>query len=125
MIIDLDDVLVVFFDIEFFQDGYIFVILCRYVISVFDDDGEFGCISLMVMKVVCCFVDFLGVFGVNVVLNVGEVVGQSVYYLYVYVIFWYDCELGINVIWLVMFCCFIEEVVVMVIGELNCKQFIM
>ncbi|AXE38582.1 HIT family protein [Acidipropionibacterium virtanenii] len=93
-----DDAAVAFLDVAPFQDGHTLVVPRRHVPDLLHHDGELERIAPLVTSVSNLLVDRLGAQGINVVSNVGEVAGQSVFHLHVHLIPRFDVEPGFDAI---------------------------
>ncbi len=93
-----DDAAVAFLDVAPFQDGHTLVVPRRHVPDLLRNDGELARISPLVTEVSNLLVGKLGAQGINVVSNVGEVAGQSVFHLHVHLIPRYEAEPGFGAI---------------------------
>ncbi|AZZ39240.1 HIT family protein [Acidipropionibacterium jensenii] len=87
---------IAFLDVAPFQDGHTLVVPRRHVRDLLSNDGELARITPLVTKVSQLLVDRLGAQGINIVSNVGEVAGQSVFHLHVHLIPRYEAEPGFD-----------------------------
>ncbi|MCI1749562.1 MAG: HIT family protein [Acidipropionibacterium sp.] len=83
-----------FLDVAPFQNGHTLVVPRRHVTSVLDNDGELARIAPLVTAVSKLLMTKLDAQGMNVVSNIGEVSGQSVFHLHVHLIPRYEDEPG-------------------------------
>lgn len=89
---------VAFLDVSPFQDGHTLVVPRRHVPDICGNDGELARIAPLITRVSSLLIDRLGAQGMNVVSNIGEVSGQSVFHLHVHLIPRYEAEPGFDAI---------------------------
>ncbi|WP_130865661.1 HIT family protein [Acidipropionibacterium timonense] len=90
-----DDVAIAFLDVNPAQDGHTLVVPRVHVPDVLANDGQLAAVAPLVTTVARTLVDRLDADGVNLLVNSGEVAGQSVGHLHVHVIPRYAREPGV------------------------------
>lgn len=95
-IVHADDEAIAFLDLEPFKRGHTLVVPRRHVANILDDPSVLAGIAPAIAATGKLLMDRLGATGLNVLSNVNEVAGQSVFHLHMHLVPRYDDDPGMG-----------------------------